>query len=389
MREKWIKMSIMLILIAVVLVGASIVGLNGIDDSISLPSNEISSLEPMLPVTMECDYQGDNCNICYKLCDTLPIKRVNVELLDNEVILGGQPLGIDLKVSGLIVLDKMKIVTDSGVVSPLDGVDIAVGDVLTHVNAVPVSAPDDIQSVLDKSDGTVVLTIKRGSSIMHLPVKAARDSLTGTFRLGLCLKDGIQGIGTLTFINPRNGRYGALGHVIKDGETNTVYTRPNGNIYNAKIMDVVRGVRGKAGELSGYFDKSLGDIGTIDTNGIQGIFGNYSGDTSASERVKLGSKYSVRPGKAYIYTTVEGDTPKKYEIEIIKNAVQNESKTRGMLLRVTDKELLAKAGGIVQGMSGSPIVQDGKLVGAVTHVFVGDPTKGYGTYIDWMMKECK
>lgn len=389
MREKWIKMSIMLILIAVVLVGASIIGLNGIDNSISLPSSEISSLEPMLPVTMDCDYQGDNCNICYKLCDTLPIKRVNVELLDNEIILGGQPLGIDLKVSGLIVLDKMKIVTDSGIVSPLEGVDIAVGDVLTHVNAMPVSTPDDIQNVLDKSDGSVVLTIKRGGSIMHLPVKAARDSLSGTFRLGLCLKDGIQGIGTLTFINPKSNRYGALGHVIKDGETNTVYTRPSGNIYNAKIMDVVRGVRGKAGELSGYFDKSLGDIGTIDTNGIQGIFGNYSGDTSLAERVKLGSKYSVRPGKAYIYTTVEGDTPRKYEIDIIKNAVQNESKTRGMLLRVTDKELLAKAGGIVQGMSGSPIVQDGKLVGAVTHVFVGDPTKGYGTYIDWMMKECK
>lgn len=389
MREKWIKMSIMLVLIAVVLVGASIVGLSGIDGNISLPSNEISRLEPMLPVTMDCEYSGNSCNICYKLCDTLPIKRVNVELMSNEVILGGQPLGIDLKVNGLIVLDKMKIVTDSGIVSPLDGVDIVVGDVLTHVNAEPVSVPDDIQKVLDKSDGAVVLTVKRGSSILHLPVKAARDSLTGAFRLGLCLKDGIQGIGTLTFVNPKNNRYGALGHVIKDGETNTVYTRPSGNIYNANIMDVVRGVRGKAGELSGYFDKSSGVIGSIDTNGIQGIFGDYSGNISSAERVKLGSKYSVRPGKAYIYTTVAGSTPQKYEIEIVKNAVQNESKTRGMLLRVTDKELLAKAGGIVQGMSGSPIVQDGKLVGAVTHVFVGDPTKGYGTYIDWMMKECK
>ncbi len=203
--------------------------------------------------------------------------------------------------------------------------------------------------------------------------------MTGRKKIGLWLRDGISGIGTLTYVDPSNMRYGALGHPIDES---TEYI--GGAIYGANIYGYIKGEKGKAGELSGSYDPS-DVIGSIDKNNKFGIFGKYRGDIASKEMIPLGSKSTVKPGKAHIYTTIDGCCSKRYEIEIIKCNVQNKADSKGMVIRITDKELLERTNGILQGMSGSPIIQNGKLIGAVTHVFINDPTKGFGMYIDFML----
>lgn len=381
---------IFLIILFIACIGLAMetINLGSIGDTITLASpEEIENLVPDLPLTMKVINNEDGSKrLSYKIYNCLPIKSVDViDGGSKKVILGGRPLGIAMNVGGLIVSQKLDVYTASGTVRPADGVDIECGDVITHIDGKKVDTVLELSTELTKSSGGVTLTTTRDGEKRHVNITPAVDSNTNVRRLGLWLREDIEGVGTLTYIDPESGRYGALGHVIKDFECGTVYGKPQGDIYNANIYGVVKGQRGKAGELSGSFNKSSAKVGSLDSNCDFGVFGNWSSGSSGSELVPLGSKYAVHPGKAYIYTTLDGGEPRRYEIEIIKNSLQMSAKTKGLLLRVTDSELLAKTGGIVQGMSGSPIVQDGKLIGAVTHVFVSDPTKGYGTYIDWML----
>jgi stage IV sporulation protein B len=304
-----------------------------------------------------------------------------------EVYIGGTPIGITLGAEGLIIAGKNDVITKSGVVSPAVGADISGGDILLSVNGFKTKRPEDIAAALKGNNGErVTLKLKRGGNEFEERIRPAEDSLTGLKRLGLIVKTDIMGIGTLTYIKA-DGRYGALGHQIADAETG-LKDLSDGDIYGCTIIGVVKGERNKAGELRGLINKSAAPIGTIDKNNHFGIFGEAAEPLSETlEKVEVGGKYSVKPGKAEIRTTVLGDTPERYDIEIVKTNFQGEKSEKGMIIRVTDDRLLKNTGGILQGMSGSPIIQDGKLVGAVTHVFINDPTKGYGMYIDWMLGE--
>lgn len=379
---------VFIIFVACIGIAMETIGFHSFGDTIVLASpDEIDNLVPNLPLTMSVEDQGNgNKQLNYKLCNCVTLKKVNlIDGVGKQVILGGKPLGISMSVGGLIVSQKLDVMTTEGLVRPADGVNIECGDIVTHFNGKPVVTVLELANELNSSKGGVTLSLVRGDERLHVNITPANDLNTKARRLGLWLREDIEGVGTLTYIDPENGRYGALGHVIKDFESGMVYIKPQGEIYNANIFGVVKGQRGKAGELSGNFNKTSEKLADLDANCDFGVFGDWQTEVKDGELISLGSKYSVHPGKAYIYTTVDGMQPKRYEIEIIKNSMQSSAKTRGLLIRVTDKELLAKTGGIVQGMSGSPIVQDGKLVGAVTHVFVSDPTKGYGTYIDWML----
>lgn len=376
---------VLILFMASVAISMGDINIHLIEEDIVLSSSDLDNIKPNLPLSLKLEDKGSVKRARFK-CGGITIKDVNVTLIDDEfVYLGGKPLGIEMKADGLIFSQKMSIITSTGIATPLKDIDVKSGDVLTHVNGIKINDKNSIADILTKSEGNVTLSFLRGNSQFHCNITPAVDSASGQKKLGMWLRDDIQGIGTLTYINPNNMRYGALGHVIRDGESGVIYSKPNGNIYNSTIHKVVKGERGKAGELNGSFNKTTQPLGSIDSNCDFGIFGNYTGGTEGLEKVGLGSKYGVHPGKAYIYTTLQGEKPQKYEIEIIKNTMQNSAKTKGLLLRVTDKRLLESAGGIVQGMSGSPIIQNGKLVGAVTHVFIGDPTKGYGTYVDWML----
>ena len=302
---------------------------------------------------------------------------------EETVLLGGYPIGIDIRPQGVIITSKVGVVTKKGVVTPFSGIELDQGDLLCAINGEQVRSADDIARLLEKSDGEVTVTIEHAGKRENYLVTPAEDSVNGLKKLGLMLQESVSGVGTLTFVD-RRGRYGALGHPVKDAHGNTIEPE-GGNIYPAAIKGVVPGKRGKAGELKGVYSKESGSIGEIDSDNIFGIFGKYCGNGEKLTEIAVAPRESVQPGKAYIYSTVFGTSPRLYEIEIIKAERQNSPLDKSMVVRVTDRKLLAETGGIVQGMSGSPVIQNGKLVGAITHVLIDDPTKGYAVYAEWMM----
>ncbi|MDD4839078.1 MAG: SpoIVB peptidase [Clostridia bacterium] len=301
-----------------------------------------------------------------------------------EVYLGGIPLGITVHGEGLIVVSLTDVITKDGAKMPQRDGEILVGDQIIEVNGVPITTLEGLRNSL--IDGKPQkLTLKRGSEVRAVTIIPELDKITGTYKIGIMVKEEVSGIGTLTFITKDN-KYGALGHRIADSETGLSFELSNGKIFEATVTGVVKGEKGKAGGLQGGFSKLATPIGTINKNTSFGIFGNFSGKYNL-QKIMTADKNSVRMGKAQIYTTIKGQTPKLYDIEIIKCTQQFSRSEKGLVFNVTDKELLEATGGIVQGMSGSPIVQNGKLVGAVTHVFINDPTHGYGIYTEFMLEE--
>ena len=315
----------------------------------------------------------------FKLFGIIPIGKAKEEDSEKYVTLGGYPIGIAIKTNGLYITSKVSVVTKDGAVCPADGLDINSGDVLLAIDDKTVEDVNQIPQMIDGKE-QVTLKIKRGEEVNEYVIQPALDALSGKNKLGLLLQDQIEGIGTMTYTDGKN--FFALGHTIKDMNGNNIVAN-GGSIYNANINGYIKGKRGRAGELNGSFvtlDKSLGNI---TANNNFGLYGQLEKERDG-ELVAMGSKSDAQPGTAYIYTTIDGVAPQKYEIQIIKTNNQNSPSEKSMVLRIVDKRLLDSTGGILQGMSGSPIVQNGKLIGAVTHVFTSDPTKGYGIYVDWM-----
>ena len=233
------------------------------------------------------------------------------------------------------------------------------------------------------------LKVRRNGEICDMSISPALDSITNTYKLGLWVKEDAVGIGTLSFVNATTKRFGSLGHSINDSETNEIIDVSGGNIYESKILGIKKGKSGKAGELMGTFSREH-VIGSVDKNcefGVYGFVDDVSTFTVNKTSIDIGGRLSAKPGKAQILSSLDGDEIKAYDIEIIKTNFQQSCNEKSMVIRVTDKELIEKTGGIVQGMSGSPIIQNGKLIGAVTHVFINDATKGFGIYIDWMLEQ--
>ncbi|MDE5549379.1 MAG: SpoIVB peptidase, partial [Clostridia bacterium] len=277
------------------------------------------------------------------------------------------------------ITSKVSVVTKDGAICPFDGIDVQSGDVLLSIDGVKLDSVNQINDLIQDKE-QITICIKHNNDTKEYSVSPALDILSGKKKLGLLLQDQIEGIGTMTYSD--DNKFYALGHAIKDINGNDI-TANGGSIYNANIVGYVKGQKGKAGELNGSFSTLSNSLGSITANNIYGLYGNLS-KSSESEKIALGSKNDAQPGTAYIYTTIDGVAPQKYEIQIIKTNNQNNPAEKSMVLRVTDQRLLDATGGIVQGMSGSPIIQNDKLIGAVTHVFVSDPTKGYGIYVDWM-----
>ena len=307
------------------------------------------------------------------------------KITNREVYLGGQPIGVEVRSNGLLVENILPVVTKDGVHTPLADCDIKKGDLLKKINGIEVYSSDDIGKVLKDADkNNIELMIIRNGASFTTNAKAELDSISGEYKLGLSVSDATDGIGTLTFVDCADLRYGALGHPISEiyGKDGTTFV--SGFICGANVFSVYKGEKNRAGELVGNLVKEV-KLGNIDTNEQQGIFGEYTGDLSGMKKISVASSKNVKPGKAQIVTSAFTGKPTYYDIEIIKACKQDKDKPKGILYRVTDQRLIKLCGGIVQGMSGSPIIQKGKLVGAVTHVFLADSTKGYGTYIDWMI----
>lgn len=295
---------------------------------------------------------------------------------ETEVYLCGFAAGFEIKTKGASILKVTDVVTESGIVSPSAGI-LETGDMILSIGNVEIDKADDVSKALSGSD-EVVITLIRGGEKLIRTVTPVKD-VTGSYKLGLMLKDGTSGIGTMTFIK-KSGEFMALGHPIVS-EDGSILPVSGGELFRCSIFGVNRSEDNRAGELKGLF---IGDapIGKITKNLEEGIFGiiDEKFDKGNLPLIKTGD---AAVGKASIVTCIDGVIPKEYSVTVVKSDDQRDSKN--LVIKVTDKELLSAAGGIVQGMSGSPIVQNGRLVGAVTHVFVNDPTRGYGISIENML----
>ena len=324
----------------------------------------------------------------YKLFNLFDVLSLRVKVADNSVYLGGDCLGFSLDSKGLTVVGSNYIFTKSGAVNPFVGSGLKVGDLIQTLNGKTISTIDEINEILAGSGGQVLpMTVLRDGKEISLTITPAKDSFSGEYKLGLWIKNNTEGIGTLTFVEDENLRFGSLGHAIYNNGGSILQVN-DGNIYRCKVLGIKKGVDGTPGEILGTFSKN-DPLGDVDKNSEYGVFGYITNKEFAEEKqlVQVGGRAGVKPGKATIFCALNGEDIKPYEIEIIKANYQTSSNEKSMVFRVVDKELLALTGGIIQGMSGSPIMQNGKIIGAVTHVFVNDPSKGFGLYLDWMLLE--
>lgn len=328
-----------------------------------------------------------------RLFNLIPIKTQKVKIIqDDKVLVGGCAVGLVLKTEGVMVVGSSPVTTTEGEVDVFEQNALKMGDIITQIENETVDNVSCISKIINKPDNIKrELTIKgkRKNKDFEVKLKPCYDVKSQNYKLGVWVRDDASGIGTLTYINSNN-RFGALGHPICDSDTKSVISLKEGEVYNCTVLGANKGISGNPGELKGLFMQGKNLQGVVEKNSPYGVFGTIYNDSNLLknyQEIEVGSRLSVKPGKAQIRCCLDGNKIETFDIEIIKTNYQNYSNGKSMVLRVTDKDLIARTGGIVQGMSGSPIIQDGKLVGAVTHVFVNDPTKGFGVYIDWMLNE--
>ena len=297
--------------------------------------------------------------------------------------LGGFPAGFVLSTTKVEVVGLCDVVTEGKVVCPAREAGIRSGDIIRKINGEEVRKTSDVNTLIAKEYKKYELTVDREGEEISLAINPVKERASGAKRIGVLVKDSVNGIGTVTYIDKTNNKFASLGHPVTDA-SGTPMEINGGTVYDGLIYDVKKGVRGTPGELRGAFESSV--IGQARINCACGIYGDLAEKYNCSKLVKIdkASIDEVSIGTAYIYSTVYGKEAKTYKISIVK-VDKNNKDNRNFVIKIDDKELIDKTGGIVQGMSGSPIIQNGKLIGAVTHVFINDPTRGYGIAIDKML----
>jgi len=324
----------------------------------------------------------------------IPIKKVDVHVLkDFRVIPGGQSIGVKLNTVGVLVVGHHLINTENGKKSPGELAGIKIGDIITEINGSKIEKMTDVAPFVQTAgqDGKALdLVISRESGKFNTKLTPLKDKGDNTYKLGLYIRDSAAGIGTMTFVHPQSKKYGALGHVISDMDTKQPIVVEDGQIVRSTVTSIEKGSNGDPGEKLARFSTDREVVGNIQKNSPFGIFGELNKELKngvLDKPLPIALSHQVKEGPAKILTVVNNDQVEEFNIEIVSTIPQKFPATKGMVIKVTDPKLLEKTGGIVQGMSGSPIIQDGKLIGAVTHVFVNDPTSGYGVHIEWMLNE--
>ena len=298
----------------------------------------------------------------------------------NKVILGGDNIGIKVNTKYVMIVGFYKV---NGKYIGSD-IGLKIGDNISKINGIPVSTIDEMINIINSSNNdNIVLTIIRNNKEMEYTLKLIVDN-NGIYKSGLYVKDTINGIGSLTYIDPSTMIFGALGHDIVSKYTKETADISNGKIFKSEVVDINKGVKGKAGSKEAKLYPNE-EYGNIKENTISGIFGNYSSKLDENNLIEIAEPNEIKLGKAYIRTVISGSNINNYEIEIIN--IDKDNDTKNILFKVTDDKLLDKTGGIVAGMSGSPIIQNNKLIGAVTHVVVDEPNKGFGIFITKMLEE--
>lgn len=316
--------------------------------------------------------------ICAFFIGNLTVNSVYAK--DNSVYLGGYTCGFSLKTKGVTVVAVTSVLTENGKSSPSKNSGIVVGDTILSLNGEQINSNVDIAKFLKGyNGGAVVSEIIRDNDKKLINLYPEKD-VNGNYRLGIFVKEDLQGLGTVTFMT-NDGKFASLGHPVSN-EKGDILEVSGGSVYNSTIIGVTKGIRGKAGELKGMFIGSK-PIGQITSNKEEGMYGElYNFNPLEYKKIQTGKAIV---GKAQIYSTIDGSTPSYYDIEIVKTDFR-QGNNKNLVIKIIDKDLILKTGGILQGMSGSPIIQNGTLVGAVTHVFINDSTRGFGISVENMLK---
>lgn len=330
-----------------------------------------------------------------KLFDLIPIREMVVNVVPRvKVIPGGQSIGVLLHTRGVMVVGLADIKTSGGKkVNPAAKAGVAVGDIILKINGNEIKSDTQVRDIVDNYGNKkkpLILKIKRGKRIFSTTLKPVYCTETHRYRMGLFIRDSAAGVGTLTFYHPPSGCYGALGHMITDIDTSQQINLADGCIVGAKIQGIHPGKKGQPGGKIGLFEGESQLMGNITKNTKYGIFGNLEHPVTNpiyDQPIPVALSHEISEGPATILTVLKGNKIEKYNIEIQKVLPMSYSDGKGLIIKITDDRLLKYTGGIIQGMSGSPIIQNGRLVGAVTHVFINDPTRGYGILAQWMLEE--
>lgn len=359
------------------------------NDSEQFIENHIIDLNKPLYVTMQDEGAAD---VTVSFMGIIPLKTVSVKAVSYQTLIPcGDVVGIKVDTAGLIVLGVGEFETGSTSVSPCKGL-VEAGDIILECNDQLIESKEGFRSLIEASSSQEVkLKISHKGEIKNVKVIPSYSKLENEYKIGLWIKDSTQGIGTITYINPENGHFGALGHGITDTQTHILTPVRTGEIMEVLITKVKKGQKGTPGELSGIIDyDEKSRLGKISLNSALGIYGQVNRgylNAKKNNALPIAFQDEVHEGKASIMLDLTGEGTKEYEVEIQKVSKYSNEPSKGMVIRIVDEELLNLTNGIIQGMSGSPIIQDGKLIGAVTHVFVNDPTRGYGIFIEEMLEQ--
>jgi stage IV sporulation protein B len=362
--------------------------------SIQQEDNEIYTtvMESEKIVSIQAKTDGDS--MATLEAASFPIKKMDVKVLsDLKVVPGGQSIGVKLNTLGVLIVGHHLVNTSSGKQSPGEIADIQVGDIITKINGKDIKKMGDVSPFVRESGESqkpLDVTIIRDGKSQHKTLTPLQDKNDQSYRIGLYIRDSAAGVGTLTFYDPASFRYGALGHVISDMDTKKPIKVNNGEILGSTVTSIEKGSNGHPGEKLARFSNDQRVLGDISKNSPFGIFGRLNdkiSNGSWNKPLPIALSDQVKEGPAKILTVVNGSKVREFDVDVISSVPQKFPATKGMVIKITDPELLKITGGIVQGMSGSPIIQNGRIIGAVTHVFVNDPTSGYGVHIEWMLDE--
>ena len=384
MRKNFAKIAVVLVLLLSYVDICSILTLASKNSKTILTASNINK--------EKINSEGTN-SLNLNLFGTIPVKEVNVNVIPKTMVVPlGNAIGMKLYTKGVLVVGMSQIETDKNEKKkPYENSGIEQGDTILEINNNIVGNTEELIKEVENSKGnTINIKYLRDDKTMQTDITPVKSK--NTYKIGLWVRDAAAGVGTLTFYEPSTNLFMALGHGISDIDTEEIVNIANGELVTANIVSITKGRKGYPGEIRGTIDEGK-TIGTIYKNTNFGVYGmvknkNYL-EADLTQEMEVAPRNEIKEGKAQIICQLENSAKKKYDIEIEKVYINNNQNNKSMLIKITDKELLEKTGGIIQGMSGAPIIQEGKFVGAVTTVLVNDPTQGYGVFADIMIKEMR
>ncbi len=330
--------------------------------------------------------EGNSVNMQLSTYGNVAIKDVSVQVVERKLVIpGGMPFGIKMFTEGVMVVGTSDITTANGTENPAKSAGISVGDVILKVNGRELIYNEDLEAIVNSCEGSPIkVELERMGQPITTMVNPVVSSEDGNYKIGLWVRDSSAGLGTMTFIDPTTGVFAGLGHGVCDVDTGEIMPLSSGEISGVIISGLDKGYSGSPGQLKGSF--TGGDnIGIMLSNEETGVYGIMDNLPSKLNAIPVAFKQEIKTGEAQLITTIDGIEPDSYDIVIEKINLSEDLTTKNMVIRVTDPELLDKTGGILQGMSGSPIIQNGQLVGAASHVFVNEPARGYAVFAENML----